>query len=924
MTIQKKLLSNFLLVAAVVLVCSIFGIWSIRQINASLDYVTARAWTAANAAMQTSIDNLTRIVAAEEYLKGDREQARFLIRRAEDRFNTKFEELRKTQLADETVLNNIKELWNKLTRLESKTLANYYLRNRTKLQLDENALIWTKTLEKLRYKMDLSRGGDVRQYPGVENSLVSIGLLSLAERAAVNNYLAGSIREHEMTDLIEGFRSNLKRKISDLSRNPAVSLEDAKTIATVYSESEALTEKLINTHREYRVEQAELGYNTLRLVEAFENIKEKMNENMERAARAGRQLAKSSQRYFAIFAFGAFLFAIFIGIAFTRRLTKPINMLTDATQAIAKGDLGHRVNINSKDEIGQLSNSFNQMADDIHRYTEEIRQKSLQAELANQELQVTNKELYEALGELERQSNMLKETNKELEKATRLKSEFLANMSHELRTPMNSIIGFTKLVLRKSEDVIDHRQKENLQKVLISAEQLLDLINSILDLSKIESGRMEVYVEPFVMADLAAQVRELLWPLLKERDLKFTAKVDPSLPRIYSDSEKVKQILMNVVSNAVKFTEKGEIAVTINRVHARLGNRPDTDCMEILVRDTGIGISPAAQGIIFEDFRQADGSATRKYGGTGLGLSICRRLCQLLGGSIVLVESQPGKGSTFRILLPIDFEIEKSMPEDSQDTGRKPKFNTIMAVDDNPLLPEIVKESLASGNMEIVPVHDGMAGYQKARQKPPDLILLDLVVAKKKGWQLISRLKGDPLTAKIPVLAVSVSDKRKLSSAWEVEEYLVKPLDPTLLIKAIQQRVPPGSKNILLVDDDPVLHEICKQYLKENGYEMSSALNAEEAKKLAAKKAFDLVILDLIMPGDDGFIFLRDYFEGSAHAVKTPVFVLVPRDLSAKDQQTLEENMSRMPVGNGARIQNLADRITQLLKPAGPRISNIF
>ncbi len=667
MTIRKKLLFNFLLVAFIVLLCSVFGIWSIRQINNSLDYVTSRAWSAANAAMQTSIDNLTRIVAAEEFLKGDRDQARIMMQKAEDRFITKYEQLRKTQLADETVLTNIKELWNKLTRLESKTLANYHLRNRTKLQLDENAIIWTKTLEQLRHRLGRAKGGSAKDLQDAENTLVSIGLLSLAERAAVNNYLAGSVSEKEIPDLIEGFRSNVRRKIMALSKNPSAPAEDCKIVSNVQMESERLTEKLITAQRDYRVEQAELSFNTLRLVDAFEGIKESMNDIMEKAANSGRILSRTSQEYFAIFALMAFLLAIFIGIVITRNITAPIGILTEATQAIARGEMSHRVQIASKDEIGQLSRSFNQMSDDIARYTQEIRQKSLQAELANQELQTTNKELYAALGELEKQSARLKETNRELEKATRLKSEFLANMSHELRTPMNSIIGFTKLVLRKSDMALEMKQKENLQKVLISAEHLLNLINSVLDLSKIESGKMEVFVEPFLMSDCVNHVKEVLWPLVVERKLNLTATLDPSLPRIYSDPEKVRRILVNLGSNAVKFTERGEITIAINRILSTLNGRPSTDCVEILVKDTGIGIPSNARDIIFEDFRQADGSTTRRYGGTGLGLSICKKLCNLLGGQISLLESHPGKGSTFRVLLPIDYEIEKRVRDGAQE-----------------------------------------------------------------------------------------------------------------------------------------------------------------------------------------------------------------------------------------------------------------
>ncbi len=233
MTIQRKLLLNFLLVAVIVLACSLLGIWSIRKINASLDYVTSRAWSAANAAMQTSIDNLTRIVAAAEYLRGEQEQARVLMQRYEQRFSAKLDQLSNTHLANETLINNIKKLSSKLTILEAKTLANYHLRNRTKLQLDQNALVWTRMLEKLRARLTLSKSADPKAFREGENTLVSIGLLSLAERSAVNNYLAGSIREAEIADLLEGFRSNIKRKILDLAKNPIIPAPESNTLSSI-------------------------------------------------------------------------------------------------------------------------------------------------------------------------------------------------------------------------------------------------------------------------------------------------------------------------------------------------------------------------------------------------------------------------------------------------------------------------------------------------------------------------------------------------------------------------------------------------------------------------------------------------------------------------------------------------------------------
>ncbi len=917
MTIQRKLLLNFLLVAVIVLACSLLGIWSIRKINASLDYVTSRAWSAANAAMQTSIDNLTRIVAADEYLRGEQEQARVLMQRYEQRFSAKLDQLSNTHLANETLINNIKKLSSKLTILEAKTLANYHLRNRTKLQLDQNALVWTRMLEKLRARLTLSKSADPKAFREGENTLVSIGLLSLAERSAVNNYLAGSIREAEIADLLEGFRSNIKRKILDLSKNPIIPPPESNTISSIYSEAIALSEKLLAAHRDYHVEQQELSHNTLRLVDSFEEIKESMNENMEHAAIDGRQVAKSSQRYFAIFAFIAFLFAILIGIAITRHITSPILGLTRATQAIAKGDLAARVDASSKDEIGQLGLSFNQMADDILRFTEEIRQKSLQAEIANQELQVTNRELYQALGELEKQSEILKDTNKELQKATRLKSEFLANMSHELRTPMNSIIGFTKLVLRKSEQSLESKQKENLQKVLISAEQLLELINAILDLSKIESGKMEVYVEPFVMVEIVEHVREILWPLVMEKRLKFTASVDPNLPRIYSDPEKVKQIVINLCSNAVKFTEKGEISLVIKRVLATLNAHPSTDCMEILVSDTGIGIPAKTQEIIFEDFRQADGSTTRKYGGTGLGLSICRKLCILLGGDISLAESTLGRGSKFRVILPIDFEIEKRLSENRQNTpAPSTKDAKILVAHDGPGVLDQLQAHFPSKDVQILLAKDSGAAYETCMREHPDLILLDIALPEHSAWTLIAQIKSNPDTSKIPIVSVKSGGKNGMFKPLLVNDYLTKPFDQETLRAMVSRYLTPSSRNILLVDKDSSVHDICKKYLEGKGISLHSAYSVEEANNFLSSLPPDLVILDLDMLAQNG----SDWFE----LLNTAILAMTPKNASQEELAGLEKIMARWADQDGVQPEGLSRRIMKILNARKTNIPSLF
>lgn len=287
-----------------------------------------------------------------------------------------------------------------------------------------------------------------------------------------------------------------------------------------------------------------------------------------------------------------------------------------------------------------------------NKFQEEDQQ--LLSALADQaSIAIENAKLYQQVkqhaeeleGKVRERTQELEEANRKLEIASHHKSEFLANMSHELRTPMNAIIGFTKLVMRRSKDLLPQRQYENLEKILVSAEHLLKLINDILDLSKIEAGRMEVQPERFALEELVDLCLRTVEPMLKTERLRLVKAVEPDLPLLFTDQDKLRQILINLLSNAVKFTEEGTITVTAQHRDGEIA---------IAVADTGIGIPPDKIELIFEEFRQVDSGTTRKYGGTGLGLSITRRLAQLLGGDIT-VHSTVGAGSTFTVTLPLHF-----------------------------------------------------------------------------------------------------------------------------------------------------------------------------------------------------------------------------------------------------------------------------
>ena len=309
-----------------------------------------------------------------------------------------------------------------------------------------------------------------------------------------------------------------------------------------------------------------------------------------------------------------------------RRILRPLQTLRQGVERIGSGDLGFRLTVQTGDELERLAEEFNRMT------------ARLQEAYAGLEQKVAER------------TQELVTLNRELDQANRLKSQFLANVSHELRTPMNAIIGFTRLVMRKTEGQIPTLQHANLQKVIISAEHLLNLINGLLDLSKIEAGRMEVSVAKFDVGEVIRASLAAIEPVIKPDRVRVVADVEPTLPLVTTDRDKLKQILLNLLSNAAKFTDEGAIRVSARQIGSTL---------VLAVSDTGIGMPKEALGYIFEEFRQVDMSSTRRHGGTGLGLSIVRKLAHLLGGEVT-VQSELGKGSTFTITLPLALEPRRT------------------------------------------------------------------------------------------------------------------------------------------------------------------------------------------------------------------------------------------------------------------------
>jgi signal transduction histidine kinase/CheY-like chemotaxis protein len=534
---------------------------------------------------------------------------------------------------------------------------------------------------------------------------------------------------------------------------------------------------------------------------------------------------------------------------------------------------------------------------------------------------IENARLYEQVrrhaeeleAKVEARTRELQEANQRLEAASRHKSEFLANMSHELRTPLNAIIGFTRLVMRRSKDVLAERQYENLDKILISADHLLKLINDILDLSKIEAGRMEVRPVSVPLEALVDQCLRTVEPTVKSERLRLVKALDPALPVLTTDEDKLKQILINLLSNATKFTEAGSVTVTAKQ---------DADRIAISVADTGIGIPADALELIFEEFRQVDSSTTRKYGGTGLGLSISRHFARLLGGDIT-VASTIGAGSTFTVTVPIVHRpgapgpaITERLAVDSRSENGK----IVLAIDDDPDVIYLLRENLAESGYRVVGALNGAEGLQKARDLRPFAITLDIMMPHKDGWEVLHELKADPATKDIPVIVVSIVDNKDLGYRLGAFDYLLKPFDRDAIAAALS-RLSPREGRILVVDDDPHVIDMVRQLLEEDPYEIVAAADGQEALEAVAHRRPDVILLDLLMPNMDGFAVI-EHLQQDPEYRRIPIIVLTAKTLTVGEQALLDQSVvkvvQKMGLDRSAFIQELRTALG-LYRTPGPR-----
>ncbi|MBX7152266.1 response regulator [bacterium] len=517
---------------------------------------------------------------------------------------------------------------------------------------------------------------------------------------------------------------------------------------------------------------------------------------------------------------------------------------------------GHRKNAFSEDDLKLLTTFASQAA-----------------------LAIEHAQFYNTLErKVEDRTHELRELNAKLIEADRLKSEFLANMSHELRTPLNAIIGFSELLMEQVTGPVNAEQLQCLRDIHQSGRHLLQLINDILDLSKIEAGKMELYREDFSVNDLLTLVHRTVFPMLERKSQKLDIRNEKSFPFIYGDSNKIKQIVINLLSNAIKFSPPGS-TITIDTAMRDEKLQP---MFEMSITDQGRGIHEKDHHIIFDEFRQIDGSHTREDSGTGLGLALCKRLVEMHGGKI-WVESAVNQGSKFV------FQIPQIRMDDTTSNNINPSGNTILIAEDDPQSANYMKKILEIEGYPATVVHRGDEVLDMAMERQPTAIILDIMMPGKDGWEVLRDLKSNPKTAPIPVLIVSVIDNKDMAYSLHASDYFVKPVDRHQLIRRIKTIArPPDAEphSILVVDDDPKMLFLTASFLEKENYEVVKASNGREALGCIRAHLPDLIILDLLMPEMNGFELL----EVLRHDVRLkyiPVIVLTSKDISNEERELL-------------------------------------
>lgn len=559
--------------------------------------------------------------------------------------------------------------------------------------------------------------------------------------------------------------------------------------------------------------------------------------------------------------------------------------------------------INDRNQTEKSINSLKMGEEQLLHLKQKLESKVKKRTLALQSIndrltdEIRERKLMESL--LAHHVKIADEARERAEDANRTKSEFLANMSHELRTPLNAIIGYSEIL---EEDAEENGQKElirDLQKIRNAGKHLLNLINDVLDLAKIESGKMSLYFESFDIAKLAQEVVNTVQPVCTKNNNEISLDCASDVGLMRSDLTKVQQSLFNLLSNASKFTHAGHIKLSITKEVSKNNNGQGGKIISFKVSDTGIGMKPEQLRKLFQAFSQADNSTTRKYGGTGLGLAITKQFTTMMKGEI-MVESEYGKGSIFTLNLPqiaqqFEEDIASNIDENITPSGIfHPHYTkTVLVIDDNHNDRRFLHRYLTGEGYNVALATNGQQGLQMALEIVPDLITLDVMMPEMDGWETLVRLKNNPKLAHIPVVMSSIIEDRHLAQTLGAVDYLIKPVDKQRLVNVLDKHITRNEGCILVVEDDKDSREMLCRMLIQEGWSVQPAANGLKAIECLKAEQPLLILLDLMMPEMDGFEVIKTV-RHNPDWYNIPIIVVTAMDLTTVEHSLLAEQVTNI------------------------------
>jgi signal transduction histidine kinase/DNA-binding response OmpR family regulator len=540
-------------------------------------------------------------------------------------------------------------------------------------------------------------------------------------------------------------------------------------------------------------------------------------------------------------------------------------------QVRSSNDLGLRVPIDGRDELARLGGEVNRM-----------------------------------LAALDHGRHELEAARDEAQQANQAKSTFLSNMSHELRTPLNAIIGYSEMLREDADADGNAHTASDLTKIHTAGRHLLGLINDILDLSKIEAGKLELLPESISISAFIAEIAELTEPLVEKNKNQLEIELPEQPGTIWVDPTRLRQVLLNLLSNAAKFTEHGTITLRVSR---------PADQVVFEVRDTGIGMTLEQQARLFQPFVQADASTSRRYGGTGLGLAITRRLAQMMGGDIILA-STPGSGSSFCVTLPAGYapipSLDITQPVIAPPQSREVPL--VLVIDDDAAVREYIERALKNDGVQVVLAAGGAEGLRLARELRPDVITLDVMMPEFDGWAVLTALKDDIALRAIPVVMLTMADQQRTGYALGAAAYLNKPIEREQLLDALRRLSHVRQqRHILLIEDDATTRQMMRRLLEKEGWAVREAENGRVGLQQVNASKPALILLDLMMPEVDGFTFAAE-LRRNPEWRDIPVIVVTAKDLTAEDRVRLNGYVERSIQKGLYRREDLLAEVRALVR----------